>query len=221
MPRVDLAGDFYFRIVARRGPSDDGVVNRGTARKTSGANCGGERDDLGEHAGRGTSVTLQFDLNRNIDGAARDVQAAISAAANDLPLDLPGPPTYRKVNPADAPIMIMSMTSDTLPLAQVFEYANDIVAQKLSQIEGVSQAVSGRRREIGGARADQSGGAGVNGAGAGGCAQHAGAGERGFAEGQRGQRPFVYAISANDQLTNVDGLSIVVDDAIQQCVHPN
>ena len=91
----------------------------------------------------GTSVTLQFDLNRNVDGAARDVQAAINAAANDLPLDLPGPPTYRKVNPADAPIMIMAMTSDTLPLTKVFEYGNDIVAQKLSQIEGVSQAFVG------------------------------------------------------------------------------
>ncbi len=89
------------------------------------------------------SVTLQFDLNRNIDGAARDVQAAISAAANDLPIDLPGPPTYRKVNPADAPIMIMAMTSATLPLSRIYEYANDIVAQKISQIEGVSQAIVG------------------------------------------------------------------------------
>src|SRR3984957_11000244 len=91
----------------------------------------------------GASVTLQFDLNRNIDGAARDVQAAISAAANDLPIDLPGPPTYRKINPADAPIMALAMTSDTLPLTRVFEYGNDIVAQKFSQIEGVSQAFVG------------------------------------------------------------------------------
>jgi len=91
----------------------------------------------------GASVTLQFDLNRNIDGAARDVQAAISAAANDLPIDLPSPPTYRKINPADAPIMVLAMTSDTLPLTRVFEYGNDIVAQKFSQIEGVSQAFVG------------------------------------------------------------------------------
>ena len=55
-------------------------------------------------------------MNRKIDGAARDVQAAINAAASDLPIDLPGPPTYRKINPADAPIMILAMTSDTLPL---------------------------------------------------------------------------------------------------------
>ncbi len=64
----------------------------------------------------GASITLQFDLSRKIDGAARDVQAAINAAANDLPIDLPSPPTYRKVNPADSPIMILAMTSDTLPL---------------------------------------------------------------------------------------------------------
>ena len=87
----------------------------------------------------GTSITIQFDLDRNVDGAARDVQAAINAAASELPVNLPGPPTYRKVNPADAPVMIMAMTSDTQPLAQVFEYADSIIAQKLSQVEGVSQ----------------------------------------------------------------------------------
>jgi len=87
----------------------------------------------------GTSITIQFDLDRNVDGAARDVQAAINAAASELPVNLPGPPTYRKVNPADAPIMIMAMTSDTEPAAKVFEYADSIIAQKLSQVEGVSQ----------------------------------------------------------------------------------
>ena len=87
----------------------------------------------------GTSITIQFDLDRNVDGAARDVQAAINAAASELPVNLPAPPTYRKVNPADAPIMIMAMTSDTEPPSQVFEYADSIIAQKLSQVEGVSQ----------------------------------------------------------------------------------
>ena len=87
----------------------------------------------------GTSITIQFDLDRNVDGAARDVQAAINAAASELPVNLPGPPTYRKVNPADAPIMIMAMTSDTEPASKVFEYADSIIAQKLSQVEGVSQ----------------------------------------------------------------------------------
>ena len=89
----------------------------------------------------GTSVTIQFDLNRNIDGAARDVQAAINAAASDLPLDLPAPPTYRKINPADAPIMVLAMTSETLVPTEVFEYADEIVGQRLSQVEGVSQAI--------------------------------------------------------------------------------
>src|SRR5712675_1437711 len=64
----------------------------------------------------GTSVTLQFDLNRNVDRAARNVQAAINAAASDLPINLPSPPMYRKINPADAPIMILAMTSETLAL---------------------------------------------------------------------------------------------------------
>ena len=87
----------------------------------------------------GCSVTIQFALDRNIDGAARDVEAAINAASSELPLDLPGPPTYRKVNPADAPIMVLAMMSDTLPPSQVFEYADTILGQKLSQVEGVSQ----------------------------------------------------------------------------------
>src|ERR1022692_2439568 len=87
----------------------------------------------------GCSVTIQFDLNRNIDGAARDVQAAINAASSGLPLDLPNPPTYHKVNPADAPIMVLAMTSDTLPPSEVFEYGDTIIGQKLSQVEGVSQ----------------------------------------------------------------------------------
>ncbi len=87
----------------------------------------------------GTSITIQFDLDRNVDGAARDVQAAINAASSELPANLPSPPTYRKVNPADTPIMILAMTSDTEPASQVFEYADSIIAQKLSQVEGVSQ----------------------------------------------------------------------------------
>ena len=89
----------------------------------------------------GCSITIQFDLNRNVDGAARDVQAAINAAAGDLPINLPNPPTYRKVNPADAPIMILAMQSDILPPVQVFEYGDSIIGQRLSQVEGVSQAI--------------------------------------------------------------------------------
>ncbi len=87
----------------------------------------------------GSTINILFGLDRNIDGAARDVQAAINAAASELPLNLPSPPTYRKYNPADSPIMVLSMYSDTLPPAQVYEFADQIMGQKISQIDGVSQ----------------------------------------------------------------------------------
>src|ERR1700758_5427283 len=90
-----------------------------------------------------TSITLQFDLNRNIDAAARDVQAAINAARTQLPANLPGNPTYRKVNPADAPIMILALTSDTITLPRMYDAADSILAQKLSQVEGVGQVFVG------------------------------------------------------------------------------
>src|ERR1700720_2693467 len=87
-----------------------------------------------------TGIVLQFDLNRDINAAARDVQAAINAARSQLPADLPGQPTYRKVNPADAPILIFSLTSDNIPPAQVYDAADSVLAQKLAQVEGVGQA---------------------------------------------------------------------------------
>jgi multidrug efflux pump len=86
-----------------------------------------------------TRITLQFDLDRDIDGAARDVQAAINAARSLLPSGLPSNPTYRKVNPADAPILILVLTSDTMTRAQLYDAASTILAQKLSQIKGVGQ----------------------------------------------------------------------------------
>ena len=88
-------------------------------------------------------VTLQFDLDRDIDGAARDVQAAINAARGQLPTSLPRNPTYRKVNPADAPIMILALTSDTLDRGQMYDAASTILAQKISQAEGVGQVTVG------------------------------------------------------------------------------
>ena len=90
-----------------------------------------------------TSITLQFDLDRDITGAARDVQAAINASLSELPPNLPSLPNYRKVNPADSPILILSLTSKTLQLAQVFDAANSVLAQKISQIEGVGQVFVG------------------------------------------------------------------------------
>jgi multidrug efflux pump len=90
-----------------------------------------------------TSITIQFDLTRDIDGAARDVEAAINAARSYLPANLPGNPTYRKVNPADSPIMILGLTSDKYGPAKMYDEASTVVAQKLSQIQGVGQVVVG------------------------------------------------------------------------------
>src|SRR5258707_7217140 len=90
-----------------------------------------------------TSITLQFDLSRDIDAAARDVQAAINAARSFLPADLPNNPTYRKVNPADSPIMIIALTSDVYDQGQLYDAASTILQQKLSQVEGVGQVSVG------------------------------------------------------------------------------
>src|ERR1035438_9360466 len=89
------------------------------------------------------SVTLQFDINRNIDAAARDVQASINAARSQLPSYLPQNPSYRKANPAEAPILILTLTSDVVPKAQIYDLANSILAQKISQIQGVGQVFVG------------------------------------------------------------------------------
>ncbi len=86
-----------------------------------------------------TSVTLQFELSRDIDGAARDVQAAINAARADLPAILPSNPKYRKVNPADAPILILAVTSEIVGRGRMYDAASSILQQKLSQVEGVGQ----------------------------------------------------------------------------------
>ncbi|MGJ4894461.1 multidrug efflux RND transporter permease subunit [Bradyrhizobium oligotrophicum] len=93
------------------------------------------------------SVTIQFDLNRNIDGAANDVQGAINAASGQLPKTLPSPPTYRKVNPADAPILILSATSETLPLTTVSDSVDAQLAQQISQISGVAQVIIGGQQK--------------------------------------------------------------------------
>jgi multidrug efflux pump len=90
-----------------------------------------------------TRITLQFDLNRDIDGAARDVQAAIVAARQDLPASLKTNPTYRKVNPADAPILILAMTSKTLTQGQMYDAASNVFQQQLSQISGIGQVIIG------------------------------------------------------------------------------
>src|SRR5712691_9632430 len=90
-----------------------------------------------------SSVTIQFDLSRNIDGAARDVEAAINAARTYLPANLPANPTYRKVNPADAPIMILALTSQVYDRGRLYDAASTIIQQRLSQIQGVGQVTVG------------------------------------------------------------------------------
>ena len=90
-----------------------------------------------------TSLTLQFDLKRDSDSAARDVQAAINAAGGDLPTNLPNRPNFKKVNPADSPILILSLTSDTVPIGQIFDVASSVLAQKIAQVNGVGQVFTG------------------------------------------------------------------------------
>jgi HAE1 family hydrophobic/amphiphilic exporter-1 len=94
-----------------------------------------------------TSITVQFDLNRNIDGAAQDIQSAISAAAGQLPKNLPSPPLYRKVNPADAPILVLAIRSDAFPITQVDDYADNVISQQISQITGVGLVTIGGQRK--------------------------------------------------------------------------
>ena len=101
-----------------------------------------------------TQITLQFDLDRNIDGAARDVQAAINSARSYLPSNLPSNPTYKKVNPGDTPIMIVALTSDIYTQGQLYDAASSIMQQRLSQIQGVGQVSVGGSSLPLGARRD-------------------------------------------------------------------
>jgi hydrophobic/amphiphilic exporter-1 (mainly G- bacteria), HAE1 family len=94
-----------------------------------------------------TAITIQFDLNRNIDGAANDIQGAINAASGQLPKNLPSPPTYRKVNPADSPVLLLGATSDTLPLIQVSDAVDAQLGQQISQISGVAQVFIGGQQK--------------------------------------------------------------------------
>ena len=84
-------------------------------------------------------ITIQFSLDRNIDAAAQDVQAAIAKASRQLPPQMPTPPTYNKVNPADTPVLFLAMTSPTLPLSEVDDYAENMMAQRISMVGGVAQ----------------------------------------------------------------------------------
>ena len=135
-----------------------------------------------------TNITLQFDLDRDIDGAARDVEAAINAARVDLPATLRTNPTYRKVNPADAPIMVLALTSETRTPGQIYDSASNIIA-------AAAQPGAGRRRRRGRRRLAAGGAGGAEPAGAralrhrpGGRARRAGLGQRQPAEGRHRRR---------------------------------
>ena len=95
----------------------------------------------------GTSITLQFGLDRNIDAAAQDIQSAIDAAGGQLPKNLPAPPSYRKINPADTPILLLGIHSDVLPMTAVDDYAETVIAQQISQIPGVGQVSLGGQQK--------------------------------------------------------------------------
>src|SRR5438309_11791207 len=86
-----------------------------------------------------TAITLQFNLSRNLDAAAQDVQSAIAAAARQLPPNMPAPPSYNKVNPADQPVFFLALTSDTMPLYELDEYGENMMAQRISTVPGVAQ----------------------------------------------------------------------------------
>ena len=119
-------------------------------------------DQMTSTSGIGSlSITLQFDLSRNIDAAAEDVQQAINAASGLLPPDLPSPPTYRKTNPADRPVLIYAVHSDALPISRVNDFAYTILAQKLSTVPGVSELADFWSTELRSPCSNQSGGAGL------------------------------------------------------------
>src|SRR5918912_936050 len=100
--------------------------------------------EMTSSSGQGsTNIVLQFDLSRDIDAAARDVQAAINAARAQLPANLPNNPTYRKVNPADAPAVIVSLTSESVPISQIYDIGSTILAQEVAQLDGVGQVTVG------------------------------------------------------------------------------
>src|SRR5882757_3821243 len=90
-----------------------------------------------------TSIAMQFDLSRDVNGAARDVQAAINAAQSQLPANMPSNPTYRKINPSEAPVLMLALTSDTLSVPQLYDASDSILAQKISQVQGVGQVFTG------------------------------------------------------------------------------
>jgi multidrug efflux pump len=142
LPRVDFPTISVFASLPGASPETMAATVATPLERTLGRIAGVTEMTSSSSQGS-TRITLQFDLNRDINGAARDVQAAINAARSQLPTSLPSNPTYRKVNPAEAPIMILALTSDTLTQGQMYDAASTILAQKLSQVQGIGQVSLG------------------------------------------------------------------------------
>jgi len=140
-----LPNDFRQCELARSQRGHYGFVGRHSSGASIGHNRGCDGDDLRQLAGQHICHD-SVDLSRDIDGAARDVEAAINGARSYLPANLPGNPTYRKVNPADAPIMILGLTSEKYGPDKLYDEASTVMEQKLSQIQGVGQVSAGGAR---------------------------------------------------------------------------
>ncbi len=139
LPSVDYPDHQRLGQSARRQSRDDGLRRRHAAGKTIFHHCRAWIPCRRSARRARAQITLQFTLDRDIDAAAQDVQAAIAKAARQLPPNMPTPPTYNKVNPADAPVLYLAMSSPTLPLSDVDNYAENLLAQRISMINGVAQ----------------------------------------------------------------------------------
>ena len=146
LPQVDFPTILVTAQLPGGEPGDHGLIGRAAARDAVRADPRHGADDLDQRA-RHDPGHLQFDLDRNIDAAAQDVQSAIDAAAGFLPKNLPTPPSYRKVNPADSAILILAVHSDVLPITQVDDYAETVIAQQLSQLPGIAQVSVGGQQK--------------------------------------------------------------------------
>ena len=142
LPQVDFPTISVPGFPAGGQPRDHGLLGRHPLERAFGRIAGVTEMTSQSTLGQ-ANVTLQFDLSRSIDAAARDVESAINAARSYLPTDLPSNPNYRKVNPADAPIMIIALTSETLAPSALYDAASTVLVQKLSQIPGVGQVIVG------------------------------------------------------------------------------
>ena len=152
LPQVDYPGRSRSARAARREPGDDGDQRRDAARAAARHDRRRQRDHVDELGTARRASRCSSTSNRNIDGAARDVQAAINASRVDLPATLRSNPTYRKVNPSAAPVMILALTSKTQTPGQIYDAVSNIVQQQLPQVEGVGDVRDRRRLAAGGAR---------------------------------------------------------------------